>query len=58
LDFNAKDNPLGGKSTWSEAFVRCWTDVGWIWGGDFKTRLDAMHFQWCGPQKQIVQLAS
>lgn len=48
VDLNAKQNPLGGQSTWTDAFVRCFTDVGWIWGGDFRTRRDAQHFQWVG----------
>ena len=48
LDFNAFRNPLGAlKGSWSDIFVKCWTDVGWTYGGDF-TRHDPMHFQWCG----------
>lgn len=46
LDFNAKDNPLGGESTWSPDFVQVWKDAGFVWGGDFK-RKDPMHFQYC-----------
>jgi len=57
LDFNAKLNPMGGKSDWSDAFIRCFTDNGFIWGGEWK-RADAMHFQWCGISKQIISLAS
>ena len=48
IDLNAYANPLGGRSSFSEAFVRCFTDVGWVWGGDWKKRPDPMHFQWCG----------
>lgn len=58
VDFNAKDNPLGGKSNWSDAFVRCFTDVGFTWGGDFKTRKDPQHFQWCGTPKIEMKKAS
>jgi hypothetical protein len=57
IDLNARDNPLGGRSSWSDVFVRCFTDAGFIWGGDF-TRKDPMHFQWCGIPKQVVKLAS
>lgn len=45
IDFNAKSNPLGGKSSWSNDFVNCFKSSGFTWGGDFKTRPDPMHFQ-------------
>jgi hypothetical protein len=45
FDFNAKDNPLGGKSTWTPEFVKCFTDNGFEWGGAWKSRPDPMHFQ-------------
>lgn len=57
IDLNAKDNPLGGRSSWSDQFIRCFTDVGWIWGGDF-TRKDPMHLQWCGTPRQELKLVS
>lgn len=44
VDLNAAWNRLGTKPTLSAAFVKCWTDNGWDWGGTFK-RLDGMHFQ-------------
>lgn len=47
IDLNASLNPLGGKSSWSPTFVKCWTDVGWAWGGNF-VRKDPMHFEWKG----------
>jgi hypothetical protein len=47
LDFNARDNPLGGHSSWSGAFVDSFKSAGFIWGGEF-SRPDAMHFQWVG----------
>lgn len=45
VDFNALDNPLGGESTWSNDFIKCFTHEGFVWGGDFK-RKDPMHLQW------------
>ena len=44
VDWNAKDNPLGGPVRFSEAFLNVWRKLGWICGADFK-RLDGMHFQ-------------
>lgn len=58
LDFNAATNPLGGRSSWSDPFIRCWTDNGWIWGGDFKLRKDPQHYQWVGVARQQMKLAS
>lgn len=46
IDLNESDNPLNGKSSWSDAFVQAWRDGGWNWGGDFVDRKDPMHFQW------------
>jgi hypothetical protein len=45
IDLNAQLNPLGGKSQWSNDFVKCFTAAGFTWGGDFK-RLDAQHFSY------------
>lgn len=45
FDFNARANPLGGKSTWTPEFVKCFKDAGFVWGGDFKSRSDPQHFQ-------------
>lgn len=45
IDFNAGKMPLGSESVWSDKFVKCFTDVGFVWGGNFK-RKDPMHFQW------------
>ena len=44
VDINAFSNPLGGKSNFSSIFVKCFTDSGFIWGGNFK-RPDPMHFE-------------
>ena len=57
IDLNAATNPLGGQSSWSDKFIRCFTDAGFIWGGNFKARKDPMHFQFCGP-RQEMKLAS
>lgn len=45
VDMNAGIMPLGAVSTWSPEFVKCFTDVGFAWGGNFK-RLDPQHFSW------------
>lgn len=44
IDVNAAWNSLGAKPTLSDGFVKCFTDVGFDWGGNWK-RLDGMHFQ-------------
>lgn len=45
IDVNAATNGLGEKPTLSKEFVKCFTDAGFDWGGNFKSRLDGMHFQ-------------
>lgn len=44
VDLNAAWNQLGKKPAFSREFVRCFTDVGFEWGGSW-TRADGMHFQ-------------
>lgn len=44
IDLNAATNRLGAKPTLSAGFVKCWTDVGFDWGGTWR-RADGMHFQ-------------
>ena len=44
VDVNAASNRLGQIPTLSPAFVKCWTDAGFEWGGAWK-RKDGMHFQ-------------
>lgn len=46
IDLNAKENPLGGPVAFSREFVKCFTDAGFDWGGDFK-RKDGMHLSFC-----------
>ena len=45
IDVNAAWNGLGKTPTLSAGFVKCFTDAGFDWGGNFKSRVDAMHFQ-------------
>jgi len=53
IDLNAKDNGLAVKPKLSPEFVKCFTDAGFDWGGDFH-RLDGMHFSfaWEGKKKE------
>jgi hypothetical protein len=53
VDFNAFANPLGlsrqqciakGLKPFTEEFVKCFTDAGFDWGGNWN-RPDGMHFQ-------------
>jgi D-alanyl-D-alanine carboxypeptidase len=44
IDVNAAWNRLGQKPTVSAAFVKCFTDAGFDWGGNW-SRPDGMHFQ-------------
>lgn len=47
IDLNAKWNPLGQKNfEMSEELAKCFEDVGFIWGGRWTARPDAMHFQY------------
>lgn len=44
VDLNAAWNRMGRKPTLSPAFVQCWKDAGFEWGGDWRLP-DGMHFQ-------------
>jgi hypothetical protein len=44
IDVNAAWNRLGQKPALSAGFVKCFTDAGFDWGGEFG-RVDGMHFQ-------------
>jgi hypothetical protein len=44
IDVNAAWNRLGQKPQLTPGFVKCFTDAGFDWGGEFD-RVDGMHFQ-------------
>ena len=44
IDLNAAWNGLGKEPQLSPAFVKCFTDADFTWGGNFK-RKDGMHMQ-------------
>lgn len=44
IDLNAGENGLGKKPKLSKGFVKCFTDAGFEWGGNW-VRPDGMHFQ-------------
>ena len=44
VDINAAWNRMGQEPTLSAEFVKCFTDVGFDWGGEWR-RTDPMHFQ-------------
>jgi hypothetical protein len=44
FDINAAWNGLGKEPQMSNELVKCFTDAGFEWGGDWK-RMDGMHFQ-------------
>lgn len=48
IDINASENKLGQvTSNLSPGFVKCFTDAGFDWGGNFHSRKDPMHFSFC-----------
>lgn len=46
IDINAKENALGAEPSMSPELVKCFTDAGFTWGGNF-ARKDGMHLQFC-----------
>ena len=45
VDINAFENQLNQVPKLSAEFVKCFTDAGMEWGGDWKNRPDGMHFE-------------
>ena len=47
IDINAQRNPMGKPlcTTFPSWYVAAWKSAGFIWGGDFHNRPDAMHFE-------------
>lgn len=45
VDINAFENQLNQIPKLTPGFVKCFTDAGFDWGGNWKGRVDAMHFQ-------------
>ncbi len=44
LDFNAATEPMGTNTThWTPAFIKCFTEQEFDWGGNFTGRKDSMH---------------
>lgn len=46
IDLNSESNPLGGTGDMSDEIVEVFTHFGFVWGGNFRTRPDPMHFQY------------
>ena len=46
IDLNAATNPLGGPGDMDPDIVAIFQHFGFLWGGDFHTRKDPMHFQY------------
>jgi hypothetical protein len=45
IDMCASQFPLGSSKRMPAAIVKCFTEAGFVYGGDFNGRRDPMHFQ-------------
>ena len=59
IDVNPAKNPYGGHATDLPANIHdIAAKYGLVWGGDWKTNPDPMHFQWGGPGAGTTAIAS
>ncbi len=45
VDVNWTTNPLGGSTDYPPGFVNAWKSEGFVWGGDWTSPKDYMHYQ-------------
>ena len=45
IDVNAFENQMYKAPKLSDGFVKCFTDAGFEWGGNWPNKVDGMHFQ-------------
>jgi hypothetical protein len=56
LDINARTNPMGStfRSDLPPAVVALWWSCGFYWGGWYRSRPDAMHFEYVGRPADVA----
>jgi hypothetical protein len=56
LDINARTNPMGStfRSDLPPAVVAMWWSCGFYWGGWYRSRPDAMHFEYVGRPADVA----
>ena len=47
IDLEAEKYPLGSTRRFTDEIVKIFKDAGFFYGGDFRSRKDPMHFQFC-----------
>lgn len=47
IDLEAEKYPLGSTRRFPDGIVKIFQDAGFFYGGDFQSRKDPMHFQFC-----------
>ncbi len=47
IDLEPEKYPLGSSKRFSDEVVQIFENAGFFYGGDFKSRKDPMHFQFC-----------